>query len=166
MEDPILFAVTTLAIMAAPGPTHALLATSGASAGFRRSAHLLSAVASAFALTVILVGGLLGPHLTGEARTVLGVLAGLYLGILAVRLWQGSASGGSVLVRWRHVFVATLFNPKGLVLALVVVPMCRPHAWLYVGATAHFAVAAGSAWIGSGALAASALLVVVSVLVG
>ncbi len=187
MEDPILFAATVLAILAAPGPTNTLLAASGASAGFRPSAHLLSAVASAFALTVIAVGGLLGPLLTGDARTVLGVLAALYLGVLAIRLWQCSRLGSAGLVRWRHVFVATLLNPKGLVLALVVVPMHRPDALRYVGATVLLAAAAGSAWIGFGAflrnvggdrirpmvpkvssavLAASAVLVVVSVFAG
>src|SRR6516165_2698984 len=56
-----LFVVAAVSLLVTPGPTNTLLATSGASAGLRRSAHLLVAELGGYLLAIALLRALLGP---------------------------------------------------------------------------------------------------------
>lgn len=152
MEDPIVFALAAATVLVAPGPTNTLLASAGASGGFRRSLHLLIAALAGYLLTIFILGGLIGSLLPDRGRTVLSLLAGLYLAVLAARLWRLPPESAAATVRWQQVFVTTLLNPKGLVLAFAVVPRQSERAWLYIAALAMIAAVAGSIWIGAGVL--------------
>ncbi|HZF76664.1 MAG TPA: lysine transporter LysE, partial [Acetobacteraceae bacterium] len=61
MQDPVLFALAVLFILGTPGPTNTLLATSGATAGFRRSLILLPAEAAGYGISILTLGLVLGP---------------------------------------------------------------------------------------------------------
>jgi threonine/homoserine/homoserine lactone efflux protein len=152
MEDPLLFASAVATLLATPGPTNALLAAAGASAGFRRSLNLLVAALTGYLVTILLLGAALGSFLPNGARTVLSFLAAAYLAVLAVRLWRVAPDGAAANIGWRHVFVTTMLNPKGLIFAFVIVPLQSGHAWLYVAGFTLICVVAGGCWAGAGAL--------------
>jgi threonine/homoserine/homoserine lactone efflux protein len=126
MEDPALFALAVLVILGTPGPTNSLLATGGATLGWRRALSLIPAEAAGYGISITVLGLLLGPVVAGQplVATALRLLVGAYLLVLAVRLWRRGAPGwtGGALVRPRQVFVTTLLNPKALVFAFGVVP--------------------------------------------
>ena len=67
-----LFVVAAVSLLVTPGPTNTLLATSGASAGVRRSAHLLVAELGGYLLAIALLRALLGPMIA--ATPMLGEL--------------------------------------------------------------------------------------------
>lgn len=126
MEDPSLFVLAVLAVLGTPGPTNTLLATAGATAGLRRSLPLIAAEATGYAISILALGLVLGPVMAG-APLLAGVLraaVGVYLLLLALRLWRrgGVALATETLVTARQVFVTTLLNPKAIVFALGVVP--------------------------------------------
>ena len=86
------------------------------------------------------------------------ILAGLYLLLLAQRLWGGVADDlgardtyGAITVK--DVLVATLLNPKALILAFVVFPPLHgvKIASLYIGAVATIIVIVSTGWIAVGA---------------
>lgn len=155
MRDPLLFALTVLAILAMPGPTNSLIATAGAHAGFRRALRLVPAEAVAFVIAILAIGTLLRPlllHLPWLAPLLrLGV--GAYLFVLAVGLWRNKAAAlaAGPLVGQRQVFVATLLNPKAIVFALGIVPFGAPALWRYLVGFVLLMSVAATAWIGLGA---------------
>jgi threonine/homoserine/homoserine lactone efflux protein len=61
MENPLLFAVTVLAILATPGPTNTLLATAGATDGFFRAFLLIPAEALGYFIAIEFLRVALGP---------------------------------------------------------------------------------------------------------
>src|SRR5262245_59970631 len=119
--DPLLFVASTMSLLATPGPTNTLLATSGASAGLRRSIHLLVAELCGYLLAITLLRLVLGPLIM--ANPVLGtgirLAAAIYLVYLAVVLWRHSSVKvyDSCPVSFSRVFVTTLLNPKAIVFA-------------------------------------------------
>src|SRR5690606_297393 len=155
MEEPHLFAAAAAALLGAPGPTNALLTAAGASAGVVRSLHVLIAVLAAYLITVVTFGALLGSLLPDGSRTWLSLFAAVYLAILAARLWRAAAGTEAADVRWQHAFTATLLNPKGLVLAFVVVPFATGPGWLHLAAFSLLVIVTGGAWLGFGALLGS-----------
>ena len=155
MQDPLLFALAVLALLGTPGPTNTLLATSGASVGFRRSLPLIGAEMGGYFIAVailhLLLGPILGAHPTLNAAVRLAV--GAYLLMVAVQLWrrrEGFARGETV-IGFRKVFVTTLLNPKAAVFAFAVLPLSQPAPWPYLLAFAGFIVAAAGGWILLGA---------------
>lgn len=94
MESPLVVLATALAVLAAPGPTNALLATSGAMRGVRRSLVLAPAVAAGYLISVTLLGLALGPAIAAApvAGRILRLLIGAYLFFLAFRLWRKGSS--------------------------------------------------------------------------
>jgi len=157
MDSPVLFPATALAILAAPGPTNALFAVSGAQQGVRRSLVLVPAGAVGYLIAVTLVGVELAPALAAfpTAARILRLLIGAYLFDLAVRLWrQGSGTGGpKAAVGAREIFVTTLLNPKALVFAISVIPFGRPDVGLYLAALAASVSLTGVGWLAIGACA-------------
>jgi len=155
MQDPLLFALTVLAILGTPGPTNTLLATAGANVGFRRALPLMPAEAGGFMIAILVIGLVLRPVLTSHPAIALTLrlLVGVYLLWLAIGLWR---RGGAViaergrLITPREVFVTTLLNPKAIIFALGVIPFASPHVWLYfLGFLALLSVVALT-WIGLG----------------
>ncbi len=67
-DSPLLFLATALATLAAPGPTNALFAMSGALHGVRRSLVLIPAGAAGYLIAVTLLGLALGPALAASPR--------------------------------------------------------------------------------------------------
>jgi len=81
MESPLFVLATALAVLAAPGPTNALLAMSGAMRGVRRSLVLAPAVAAGYLISVTLLRLALGPAIAAApvAGRILRLLIGAYL---------------------------------------------------------------------------------------
>jgi threonine/homoserine/homoserine lactone efflux protein len=188
MESISLFIITVLTILGVPGPTNTLLATSGAAVGWRGSLKLIPAEACGYLTTILLLGFVLGPVIAGSPiiSTALRLAVGVYLCMLAYRLWGDGAAQqtGATAITVRRLFVATMLNPKAIVFALGVIPFGKPHVtayllgfvamvamvgtgWLFVGdAAGQMARAGGKAqWvprIGAAVVTVFAMLVVVS----
>lgn len=155
MTDPVLFALAVLALLATPGPTNTLLATAGASGGFRRSLLLVPAEAAGYLLAISFIFTLLGPAVAAlpALGLALRVLVGAYLLHVAWKLWRaapGRLAAG--LVTPARVFLTTLFNPKALVFALGIVPLGAEGGALYLAAFALLTMMVALGWIGVGAL--------------
>ncbi len=154
MNDPFLFAVAVLAILATPGPTNTLLATAGATRGFVRSMPLLVAEAAGYTTTIVVVHTLaaaLGWD-SGKLGAPLRLIAGGYLMWLAIKLWRTPFVKGQTVVLPRHVLTATLMNPKALIFALAIIPFDAPHAPVYVVGFWLLLLSMGSAWLAGGAI--------------
>jgi threonine/homoserine/homoserine lactone efflux protein len=151
METPPLFILTVLTILGLPGPTNSLLATSGAAAGWRQSWPLVLAEASGYLATIMLLGFVLGPVLAGSPaiKTVLRSAVGIYLLMLAWKLWGRGAAGPDQVraISFRELFVATLLNPKAVIFALAVIPFGKPHVWAYLVGFAAMVLVAGTGWL-------------------
>jgi len=145
--------------LALPGPTNALLAIAGTSAGLRRSAHLVIAAILGYGLAVAVLISVAAPLIEAipVAGRVLRLAAAAVLIQIAWSLWSRPrlAREDGKPVRWGHVFLTTLLNPKALVLALFVMPqdpagshVFRPEA----AALLPFVIAVSAlGWIGIGA---------------
>ena len=156
MEDPLLFALATLAILAAPGPTNVLLATGGATSGWRQALLLVPAAAAGYGIAILTLGLVLGPVLAGWPLLILVLRAGAggYLLLLAVRMWRRGATPlrAGTVVTPAQLFVATLLNPKVIVLALGIVPFDAPVPLPYLlGFLVLLAPVAGG-WVLAGAM--------------
>ena len=154
--EPAVFAIACFPLLAAPGPTNTLLATSGAAIGVRRSLPLLAAELSGYLLAIFLLRVLVGPLIVAVPAfgIALRIAAAIYLLHLAAKLWQHSgrqsieASGPVTIL---SLFVTTLLNPKAIILTFTLLPAeAGMLAWL--PALILQIVVAGSAWITVGAL--------------
>lgn len=154
MENPSLFVLTVLTILGMPGPTNTLLATAGAAAGWRQSWALVLAEAGGYLVTILLLGLVLGPVLAGSPliRMMLRFAVGLYLLMLAWKLWGHGAAGHAQAgaISFRQLFVATLLNPKAVIFALAVIPFGKPHVWAYLLGFAAMVAVVGTAWLAIG----------------
>jgi threonine/homoserine/homoserine lactone efflux protein len=154
MQDPLLFALTVLTILGTPGPTNTLLATGGASVGFRRALLLIPAEGAGYLIAILCWGLLVGPLLASSPPVNIGLrlLVGCYLLHSAVRQWNSGAltrATSRIVISPRHVFLTTLLNPKAIVFALAVIPLPRP--WAYIVAFLCLTAAVATAWIFAGA---------------
>ncbi|MFO1070517.1 MAG: LysE family transporter [Geminicoccaceae bacterium] len=158
MEDPLLFALAVLAVLGTPGPSNTLLATAGATAGLRRSLPLIAAEMAGYSLAILVLGLGLGPVAMAVPllAAALRVLVGLYLLVLAWRLWRrgGADLATDALVTPRQVFVTTALNPKAIVFALGIIPFAAgPGVWPpYMLGFLLLLVPVAAAWIAAGAL--------------
>ncbi len=145
-------------LLLAPGPTNMVLALAAASRGIGRSAPLPLVVLAAYLATILPLTLLAVPVL--RAYPALGDaiagLAALWVVLLAVRLWKAPVSGRDMApVSTSDLFVTTLLNPKGIVIALAMLPgqpqpqgllavavviLLVSMVWLLFGATAVRAV--------------------------
>lgn len=150
------FLLGALAVLAAPGPTNTLLALAAARHGPRRALPLLGGAIGAYAAM------LLGFALAGErlfaawpgSAALMKVAAAAWLGLLSVRLWRSGAAADAGPVNARQVLAATLLNPKGPVIALVLLPRADDATFPAALAGVLLCVAlAGGGWIAGGALA-------------
>lgn len=154
MQDPLVFALAVLAILGTPGPTNTLLATGGATVGFRRALALIPAEAAGYTISILTIGLLLGPILAGAPGLGLAMrlAVGAYLLWLAIGLWR---RGGAALALGRavtpaQVFVTTLLNPKAIIFALGIIPFGAGRVWPYMLGFLALLACVALAWIGVG----------------
>jgi len=121
------FILAVLALLAVPGPTNTLLATSGAAIGMRRSLGLVPAEIGGYWLAIgilmLIVGPLAAQH--PIVPILSKIVASLYLAWSALALWRHAAREalpGGAPVSVKRVFVTTLLNPKALIFAFVIFP--------------------------------------------
>ena len=120
------FIAVCASLLATPGPTNTLLATSGAEVGWRRSVPLLAAELFGYLLAIAILRLALGPFIVSRpiVAAALQAVVALYLVYLAVALWRRSslplAQGRSIT--FAGVFLTTLLNPKGLIFAFSLLP--------------------------------------------
>ncbi|MGY8634245.1 LysE family transporter [Bradyrhizobium sp. 14AA] len=151
------FLTATCFLLAMPGPTNTLLATSGAGIGISRSLHLLAAELCGYLLAIALLRLALGPVVSGipVAAVVLRVAVSVYILGLAVMLWRVNTRElrDGAAVTFRHVLITTLLNPKAMVFAFLLLPLqaglLELLPWLAV--IALQIVTAGAAWVTLGA---------------
>jgi threonine/homoserine/homoserine lactone efflux protein len=157
MTDHCGFALAALALLAAPGPTNTLLATSGASLGVMRSMPLIIAAAIGYVVATLAVAFILMPlaQASGAASIGMRIACGAFLAFAAWRLWtRDVAAAGDASSQFRRVMVATSLNPKGVIFATMVVPHLMPPriaAAPYLAGVAALAAAVALAWIAAGA---------------
>lgn len=142
-------------LLLAPGPTNAMLATAAASRGWRAMAPLLAPVGAAYLLSVGGFGALsatLGasPLLSAALKVACAVL----LTAVAVGMWRSAGAQAACPVPPARVFIATLANPKGFVIAMGLLPPPGSFAMLAASAAvaATMAVVAAAAWGALGGL--------------
>lgn len=151
MENTSLFIITVLTILGVPGPTNTLLATSGATTGWRRSLKLIPAEACGYLTTILLLGFVLGPVIAGSpiVNTALRLAVGVYLFMLAYRLWGNGAAQqtSATAITVGRLFVATMLNPKAVVFALGVIPFGKPHVSAYLLGFVAMVAMVGTGWL-------------------
>ena len=156
MSDPVSFLLAVAVILATPGPTNTLMATSGAVSGFRKWLHLLLGELFGYLIAIYAIRVVAGPILEQfpMLATALKVAVALYLVFLAIKLWRRPIviDEQAQPVTFANVFVTTLLNPKALIFALTVFPH-EPE--LLLSRTLGFCalvVVAGGGWIVLGAV--------------
>jgi threonine/homoserine/homoserine lactone efflux protein len=155
--EPTTFVAASVALLATPGPTNTLLATSGAGIGVRWSIPLLAAEFCGYMIAIALLRAFIGPVVAAipAFEILLRIAVVAYLLYLAAMLWIHGAAGidGASPVTLSRVFVTTLLNPKGIIFAFTILPQgidLLPLApWL--AGLAVLIVAIGGAWIVAGA---------------
>lgn len=158
MQDFSLYLLALVTLLAVPGPTNTLLAVAGASGGFVRALPLLVAETAAYLISSGIMGLVVAPALAELHWLSVALKAAvvLYMLWLAFALWRYGPSGGAPQVTLQGVFIATLLNPKGLVLALAIVPWQAPGLWTYFAGLVATIGATGALWIAFGAALAAA----------
>ena len=157
MTDPILFFLAVATILATPGPTNTLMATSGATAGIARSWPLLVAEITGYLIAILAIRAVLAPvvHAYPAIGIGLKVAVAVYLVWLAVKLWRQplALDADTRAITFTNVLVTTLLNPKALIFALTVFTQENSPAlpWYFL-AFAATVVAAGGGWIVFGRL--------------
>lgn len=158
MDGILVFVFGAAVILATPGPTNVLLVAAGSLYGWRRALPLVMAELAGYTLSVAVLRLAVLPHVpdTAGVRAALCVAAAAYLYWTARRLWRWQPLAVAVPVTMRTVFTTTLLNPKGLLLAAVILPRdaAVPGRW-FLGLLV-IVLAAGTAWVLLGALAGRA----------
>jgi len=158
MTDEFSFIIVALALLATPGPTNTLLATSGAASGFRKSLVLLFGEFLGYMIAIAVLIAAMGPIIARAPNfgLALRIVSGLYLLHVAWKLWGHTEEmllrkGG---VSLRQVFVTTLLNPIALILAFAIIPfgstgdIWKSAPWL--AALSLLIAIVGSCWIAAG----------------
>jgi len=149
--------LATLALLAAPGPTNALLALAGAQQGPRQAIRLVPLVAATYLATILPLAAL-GAGLFARwpgAGGAIRFAAALWLLALARSLWRADPPGAAPRgITARQALLTTLLNPKALVIAFVLLPP-PGHARFApaLGAVALSIVLAATGWALAGTLA-------------
>lgn len=160
MMDPLGFALATLILLAAPGPTNALVCVGGATLGMRRGLLLVLAALAAYSLAIALLLGVLQTVL--DALPWLGdavaTLVAAYLILLAWRLWQQGQAAGQPMsqITPTKVFLVTVVNPKAFVLAFSILPRGDAALHWYLLALAGIIALVALGWLLLGVLIGAA----------
>lgn len=159
MTDPVLFILAVLSLLATPGPTNTLLATSGATVGVKRSLAMLAGELGGYLIAIAVLRMVLGPVIAAQPLLgiALKVAVALYLGWIAFKLWtRNPALTDDGAVTLPAVFVTTLLNPKALVFAFGIIPAEHPALWAFIVAFAVTVPVIGLCWIVVGSLIGAA----------
>lgn len=109
-----------------PGPTNALLMSSGALSGFRRSLPLIAVEIAGYLAVIapLLALDALASGFRMELSLILKSLAASVMIVAAARLWLGAGSGAADAAGpgATSIFLITLFNPKSLIFAFAILP--------------------------------------------
>jgi threonine/homoserine/homoserine lactone efflux protein len=124
--DHLAFAAAATSLLATPGPTNTLLATSGAEVGLRRSLPLLVAELGGYLLAILLLRALIGRLMATNpvfAAALHGAVV-VYLLYLAWTLWSRGARQikTGCAITFTRVFVTTLLNPKAIIFSFTLLP--------------------------------------------
>jgi threonine/homoserine/homoserine lactone efflux protein len=152
------FLVASYSLLALPGPTNTLLATSGAGVGFTRSLPLLAAELCGYLTAVALLRLFLGPFVVDSpmAGVILRTVVTVYILYLAALLWRSASRElcDGPAVTFGQVLLTTLLNPKAIIFAFLLLPLqagpLELAPWLAV--LALQIVTAGAAWLAVGAV--------------
>ena len=121
------FIAVAASLLATPGPTNTLLATSGASVGVRRSLPLLVAELAGYGLAIGVLRFVLGPLIGSVPAigTAMGLGVAIYLLSVAAALWRHGAAEvrATSPVTVRRVFTTTTLNPKASIFAFTLLPL-------------------------------------------
>lgn len=151
------FVLATFSLLAIPGPTNTLLATSAAGIGLVRSLPLLAAELLGYLTAVAVLRLVLGPLLTDFpiANVLLRAAVTVYVFYLASLLWRYRVGElqATAPVTFRAVLLTTLLNPKAAIIAFLLLPagigFVELLPWIF--AMAFQIVIAGAAWLALGA---------------
>ena len=147
------FILATASLLAIPGPTNTLLATSGAAIGVSRSLPLLAAELAGYLTAIRVQRFVLGPLVIGVplAGLLLRVAVTVYVLYLALLLWRYRARdvGEATTVTFKAVLITTLFNPKAAVFAFLLLPAEAGGLAVlpWIAMVALQIVVAGTAWL-------------------
>ncbi len=158
-SDLTTFMTGALALLAAPGPTNTLIATSAAAVGWVRSLPLLAAELAGYAIAIAVLICAVGDVVAKSPAfgAALSALVCTYLLYLAAKLWRqgGVELSAGVPASVTDVLLTTVVNPKGIVLAFSLLPSPFPvetEAVLTWGGALALAIAAsGALWLAIGA---------------
>lgn len=150
-----------LALLAAPGPTNTLLALAGAQ-GSTKPWTLPMAASGAYLATVLPLAlwGHAWVHSFPRLEMTMTMLAGLWVGVLAARLWRNATrplDSSTAGVTAFQIGTTTLLNPKALIFGLVLVPQA-PRLDLGLGLFAILVLLTSAVWLGLGARLSRRLL--------
>jgi threonine/homoserine/homoserine lactone efflux protein len=159
MTELATFILGSLALLATPGPTNTLLATAGATAGFRRSLRLLGGELGGYLLAIAVLLSVVGPLVAASPAfgVLLRALVCLYLLYVALMLWrQGELpTADTSPITVRRVFVTTLLNPKAIIFAFTLLPHAPTPDFAallpWLAALSSMIVMVGAGWIALGA---------------
>ncbi len=154
MTDPIGFALAAFILLAVPGPTNTVMATAGAVNRGAAPWPVLLAELLGYLAIVLLAKLALLPLIDAYpwVGVVLKCIVVAYLGYAAFRLWHTrlAADGATGRVNARLVFVTTFLNPKGLIIAIAILPRNDPMLAGYFVAFAVLVLVTGGAWYAAG----------------
>lgn len=150
MQEQAVFLLSSLAILAAPGPTNALLATAGAFNGLKKSASLLVAETLGYLLSIGITR-MAFDSVSSLAHIILPLKAtiSVYLLYVATKIWQ-SNFGVRIekpRVSFSEVFLTTAFNPKVLIFAFGIIPFGNNETKYYLLALILIVPLTGMCWI-------------------
>lgn len=119
------FSVAVFVLLVTPGPTNTLLMIGGSERGLTCALRLIPWEVAGYLSTVLplaLAGNAALESLPG-LRAGVAVVAGVWVAVLAVKLWRLPQPGvHRGAVTGRVVFTTTLLNPKALIFGLVLLP--------------------------------------------
>jgi threonine/homoserine/homoserine lactone efflux protein len=159
MNEIMTFTLGAVALLATPGPTNTLLATSGATRGVKASLPLLIGEAAGYVLAIVALRAAVGPLVAAEpafAQILSGAICA-YLIYLSLNLWRRSTLplDTATPVTLAQVFVTTFLNPKAIVFAFTVLPhtgsLNPVQLAPWMAALVGFIALAGAGWIMLGA---------------
>jgi threonine/homoserine/homoserine lactone efflux protein len=126
MTELLTFILGSISLLATPGPTNTLLATSGALNGVRRSLPLLLGELAGYLTAIALLLAVVGPVVARVPAfgIALRIAVCIYIVHLAVMFWRRSATAIETAqpVTVLRVFVTTLLNPKAVIFAFTLLP--------------------------------------------
>jgi threonine/homoserine/homoserine lactone efflux protein len=130
MQNLTAYVLALLGLLSLPGPTNALLAASGATVGLGRSLPLLLWELLAYVSAIAVERAVLLPAIERlpAATRLLDAVAALYLIGLALVLWRSRLGVGAQSVRAHQMILTTVLNPKGLIIAVLIMPL-HPSAF-------------------------------------